>query len=35
MSNTALERDLGIKIHNWQTAVEKFLMEYPLILKES
>ena len=33
MSNAALEKDLSIKINNWQNAVDKFLMEYPAVLK--
>ena len=35
MSNAALEKDLGIKIHNWQGAVDKFLIEYPVVIKDS
>lgn len=35
MSNAALERDLGVKINNWQNAVDKFLTEYPVVIKTS
>ena len=35
MSNAALERDLCIKIHDWQNAVDEFLIEYPVVIKNS
>jgi dTDP-4-dehydrorhamnose reductase len=35
MSNSALKKDLGIKIHNWQSAVDRFLMEYPVAINNS
>jgi dTDP-4-dehydrorhamnose reductase len=35
MSNVALQRDLGVKINKWQSAVDRFLIEYPLATKNS
>jgi len=35
MSNAALERDLRVKINDWQTAVDRFLIEYPVAIKNS
>jgi len=35
MSNAALEKDLGININNWQGAVDRFLIEYPVAIKNS